>query len=113
MSLGTGPIGQGYAVVGRTVRGRFASSEPAVPAVPATARDRVELGFGAPPLEVLVEVDRAFDRAHELAAQNRELHFTTDRENGRVIVQIRDLDGNILRTIPNEQALEILGGAAL
>ena len=37
---------------------------------------------------------------------NRELHFETDEETGRVIIQVRDLEGNVIRTIPPSDALD-------
>jgi FlaG protein len=64
----------------------------------------------SPPPEVLDEVAAARDRAAELAANNRELHFSTDEESGRVIVQVRDLEGNVIRTIPPSGALAVLAG---
>jgi FlaG protein len=67
----------------------------------------------SPPPEVLDEVARARDRAAELAANNRELHFSTDEESGRVIVQVRDLEGNVIRTIPPSDALMVMSGGPL
>lgn len=67
----------------------------------------------SPPAEVLDEVARARDRAAELAADNRELHFSTDEKSGRVIVQVRDLQGNVIRTIPPSDALMVMAGAPL
>jgi len=67
----------------------------------------------SPPPEVLDEVAAARDRAAELAANNRELHFSTDQETGRVIVQVRDLQGNVIRTIPPSHALHVMSGGAL
>jgi hypothetical protein len=67
----------------------------------------------SPPPEVLDEVARARDVAAELAANNRELHFSTDAETGRVIVQVRDLEGNVIRTIPPSHALQVMSGAPL
>ena len=67
----------------------------------------------SPPAEVLDEVARARDRAAELAANNRELHFTTDQDTGRVIVQVRDLEGNVIRTIPPSHALQVVSGAPI
>jgi FlaG protein len=65
----------------------------------------------SPPAEVLDEIAAARDRAAELAADNRELHFSTDEETGRVIVQVRDLEGNVIRTIPPSEALSVMSGA--
>jgi hypothetical protein len=67
----------------------------------------------SPPPEVLDEVAAARDRAAELAANNRELHFTTDQDTGRVIVQVRDLQGNVIRTIPPSHALNVMAGGVL
>ena len=67
----------------------------------------------SPPPEVLDEVAAARDRAAELAANNRELHFSTDADSGRVIVQVRDLEGNVIRTIPPSHALHAMSGGAL
>jgi FlaG protein len=63
-----------------------------------------------PPPEVLDEVAAARDRAAELATSNRELHFRKDEANGRVIVQVRDLAGNVIRTIPPSEALAVISG---
>ena len=64
----------------------------------------------APPPEVLDEVAAARDRAAELAASNRELHFRKDEATGRVVVQVRDLAGNVIRTIPPSEALAVMSG---
>jgi len=64
----------------------------------------------SPPPEVLDEVAAARDRAAELAAANRELHFSMDEASGRVIVQVRDLEGNVIRTIPPSEALSVMSG---
>ena len=42
-----------------------------------------------------------------------ELHFSKDSETGRVVIQVRDLDGNVLKTIPPSRALDVMSGAAL
>jgi FlaG protein len=67
----------------------------------------------SPPPEVMDEVARARERAAELAANNRELHFSTDEDSGRIIVQVRDLEGNVIRTIPPSHALHVMSGGAL
>ena len=63
-----------------------------------------------PPPDVLEEVAAAERRYDELRAQQRELHFTHDDETNRVVVEVRDLDGNVLRTVPPSKALEIISG---
>jgi hypothetical protein len=75
-------------------------------------RDVATLGIPAsPPAEVLGAVGAAADRADELAAMNRELHFERDPDSGRVIVQVRDLaSGEVIRTIPPSKALDVMSG---
>ncbi len=36
-----------------------------------------------------------------------------DEDSGRVIVQVRDLDGRVIRTIPPSEALDVLSGRPL
>jgi FlaG protein len=77
-------------------------------------RDVATIGVPAsPPPDVMREVEAAGRRAAELAAQHRELHFEKDPTSGRMIVQVRDLEGNVLRTIPPSRALEVMSGAPL
>jgi hypothetical protein len=65
----------------------------------------------SPPAEVLAEVDAAWERTSELAAQNRELHFERDELSGRTIIEVRTLDGEVLRTIPPSKMLDVMSGA--
>ena len=66
-----------------------------------------------PPPDVVVEIHRAAARAQELHSANRELHFEKDPGSGRIVVQVRDLNGNVLRTIPPSKALDVMSGAGL
>jgi hypothetical protein len=66
----------------------------------------------SPPPSVLEDMHVAGRVAAELRAQARELHFEPTA-SGRVIVQVRDLDGNVIRTIPPATALEVAAGAPL
>jgi flagellar protein FlaG len=75
----------------------------------------VDIGIPAvPPEDVRAAVGAAADRADQLAAANRELHFERDQDTGRVIVQVRDLaTGEVIRTIPPSHALDVLSGGPL
>lgn len=81
------------------------SAEPAaavtVDTLPASPPDSV--------LEEMFAASRVADTLHE---QGRELHFETEG-NGRVVVQVRDLDGNVIRTIPAGKALDVAAGSPL
>jgi hypothetical protein len=65
----------------------------------------------SPPPEVREEVLAAQRVVHDLYKRGRELHF--ELTDGRLRIELRDLDGNVLRTIPPFQALEIAGGKAV
>ncbi len=67
----------------------------------------------APTPEAREMVDRAAERVQELVKQNRELHFSRDEQSNRVVIEVRDLDGNVLKTIPPAKALDIMSGADL
>jgi flagellar protein FlaG len=66
-----------------------------------------------PPEAVKAEVDRAAQRVDELKADGHQLHFAFDESAGRVVVQVQDLDGNVLRTIPPSKALQVASGGEL
>jgi uncharacterized FlaG/YvyC family protein len=66
-----------------------------------------------PPQEVLAEMEAASRRYDELRSQQRELHFTHDPQLNRVVVEVRDLEGNVLRTIPPSRALDVIAGGSL
>jgi hypothetical protein len=88
-------------------------------AAPARGGDssRFDTVLGDVPPAPTEEVRRQVDRAAEVVAQlhdaNRELHFQRDEKTGRVVIQVRDLDGNVLKTIPPSRALDVMSGAAL
>ena len=94
---------------------RRAAVDPAASQFSMPREDKAVIGGipAAPPVDALREVDRAAARADELWHDKRELHFEMDDKSGRVIVQVRDLDGRVIRTIPPSEALDILSGRPL
>jgi flagellar protein FlaG len=99
------------------VRPSTAAVEPTNPAVaarePVFGVDASDVIPASPPPEVLAEVDAAWERAAALAAQNRELHFKHDEKSGRTIIEVRTLDGEVLRTIPPSKMLDVMSGGEL
>jgi uncharacterized FlaG/YvyC family protein len=74
--------------------------------------DKVTLDVpSSPPPDARAQVDLAAQIADEMAANNRELHFSKDEDTGRLIIQVRDLTGKVIRTIPPSHALDIMSGA--
>ena len=67
----------------------------------------------APTAEAREMVDKAAERVQELHAQNRELHFSRDETSNRVVIEVRDLEGNVIKTIPPAKVLDIMSGAEL
>jgi hypothetical protein len=67
----------------------------------------------APTDEARALVDQAAERVEQLLASNRQLHFRHDEEANRVVIEVRDLDGNVLKTIPPSKALDVMLGAEL
>lgn len=82
---------------------------------PSGGADRVSLSSGdvpaSPPPEVLEAMDAAGRVARELHEQGRELRFTSGVDGLRI--ELRDLDGNVLRTVPPGELLDIASGAKL
>ena len=76
---------------------------------------RVEDGPALPPLPppcVSGDIERAACRADELARDGWELHFELSAIR-RVVVQVRDAEGRVVRTIRPSEALEVLSGRPL
>ena len=111
-------MGLDVAPIGPSGLGTAPDRAPRAPRV-AAAEDSVTLSHGeipaSPPPEVLEAMDAAGRVARELHEQGRELRFTppAEGEHGRVRVEVRDLDGNVLRTIPPSELLDIATGASL
>jgi hypothetical protein len=62
----------------------------------------------SPPPALREEILTAQRVIGELHARGRELHFEVT--DGRVRIEVRDLDGNVLKEIPPSRALEIAAG---
>jgi uncharacterized FlaG/YvyC family protein len=73
---------------------------------PAAAADQ-------PPAEVRAEIQaaaRCADRLHELG---RQLHFERDETSGEIRIEVRDLDGNVLRRVPPSEVFDFADGKAV
>jgi hypothetical protein len=76
-----------------------------------SVRDAVDIVPMSPPPEALEAVQRASERVTEMIAAKRQLHFYMDDHAQRVVIEVQDLKGNVLRTIPPSTALEVISGA--
>jgi hypothetical protein len=87
-------------------------AEAAAPPAAAAPVDKVTLDVpSSPPPDARAQVELAAQIADEMAANNRELHFSKDEDTGRLVIQVRDLTGKVIRTIPPSHALDIMSGA--
>jgi hypothetical protein len=78
---------------------------------PLGAAATVDALPASPPPEVLDEMLAAQRAVQDLYERGRELHF--EMADGNLRIELRDLDGNVLKTIPPSAALEIAGGKAV
>ena len=107
---------------------QLAPTAYAAPAVPAVSRpqDAAQLTKGveetgtivgdvppAPTPEARELVAKAAEVVEAMHKNNRELHFSRDEESNRVVIQVRDLDGKVLKTIPPSEVLNIMAGGEL
>jgi hypothetical protein len=99
-----------------TVDGAGGAARP-LAAVPEP-RDGADSPFAAhlddaeagPPAEVQAEVRaalRAADRLHEMG---RRLSFGQDERTGALRIEVRDLDGNVLRRVPPAEVFDFASG---
>jgi flagellar protein FlaG len=102
------------------------STPPVSPAAPVERTDKPQAANGkdsdavqvdmipaSPPEELYGQIDAAAKRVDELKAQGRELHFSFDHASKRVQIEVRDLKGNVIRTIPPSKALSVASGEKL
>jgi hypothetical protein len=80
-------------------------------ALAAGGAARVDAIPASPPPEVVNEMLAAQRAISDMRARGRELHF--DMDSGRLRIQVRDLEGNVLKEIPPSRALEIAAGRAV
>ena len=63
-----------------------------------------------PPVSVWEACDAAGRRADELRDEGLELHFAVDEESASVVIELRTLDGEVLRKLPVREAIAIAEG---
>jgi flagellar protein FlaG len=107
MSLDVAPVGpssyRAYGDVSSVQR----QSRPA-----SVGHDTAHFGEipSSPPQEVLDAMDAASRAYQRLRADGRELRFAQDADTGHMTIEVRDLDGNLLRTIPPSRLLDVATG---
>jgi flagellar protein FlaG len=89
--------------------------EPSTPArrrdpVAPTGRSPIEPIPANPPQDLLDDLDTAARVLDDLDEKNVDLKLAVDDKTGRVHVELRDADGQVLRRVPASQALDLLAG---
>jgi uncharacterized FlaG/YvyC family protein len=112
MSFEVPPLSGAHTVPGARSASRT-DKPPATDQAGSTEEVRLDTLPSKPPAELHEEMERAARRADELHAEGRELHFAHDKDTGRVEIQVRDLDGAVLETIPPSKALSVISGDKL
>ena len=64
-----------------------------------------------PPMSVWHEVDAAGRHAEALREDGHEVHFEIDEASGRLVIQLREVGGGVLRELSPADAVAIAGGA--
>jgi flagellar protein FlaG len=67
----------------------------------------------SPPPEVQQAMGVAAQSYDKLQASGRGLHFKVDDATGKLIVEVHDLHGKLMFTVPASKALDIASGGSL
>ncbi len=67
----------------------------------------------APPGEVHDAIGVANQAYHDLQASARELRFRVGEATGALSVEVHDVDGNLLFTVPASTVLDVASGGSL
>ncbi len=97
-----------YRAVAREPVGATAAAGETGRFAPSARVDRADTIPASPPPELREEMLVAQQAFDEMRARGRELHF--EMAEGRVRIEMRDLDGNVLKQIPVTEAFEIASG---
>lgn len=84
------------------------AASPAHAAATPVVPDRFDAIPASPPARLRHEMLAAQRAVDDMRARGRELHF--EMTDGRLRIEMRDLDGNVLREIPPTEALAIASG---
>src|SRR5947209_20291774 len=81
----------------------------------ATASDSVKVDMipSSPPPEVQDAMGVAAQSFDKLQDSGRGLHFRVDDATGKVIVEVHDLHGKLMFTVPASKALDVASGGSL
>jgi uncharacterized protein YlxW (UPF0749 family) len=111
MSFDIGSVGRTPA----TTPSRTARSSAPAPAQAAHATDTVTVDTipASPPPEVHDAIGVANQAYHNLKAAGTELRFRINESTGKLTVEVHDVDGNLMFTVPASTTLDVASGQPL
>jgi hypothetical protein len=111
MSFDIGSVGRTPAPTS-TQRARSSAPAPAQ-ASEAGATVTVDTIPASPPPEVQDAIGVANQAYHNLQANGNELRFKVNEATGKLSVEVHDVHGNLLFTVPASTALDVASGQPL
>lgn len=111
MSFDIGSVGRTPA----TTPSQPARSSAPAPAQAAHATDTVTVDTvpASPPEEVHDAIGVANQAYHNLKAAGSELRFKVNEATGKLSVEVHDVHGNVMFTVPASTVLDVASGASL
>jgi hypothetical protein len=111
MSFDIGSVGRTPA----TAPSQTARSSAPAPAQAAHATDPVTIDMipASPPAEVHDAIGVANQAYHDLKADGSELRFKVDEKTGKLQIEVHDVHGNLLFTVPPSTVLDVASGQPL
>ena len=111
MSFDIGSVGRTPA----TPPSRTARSSAPAPTQAAKATDTVTVDTipAAPPAEVQDAIGVANQAYHNLKADGTELRFKVNEATGKLTVEVHDVHGNLMFTVPASTVLDVASGQPL
>jgi hypothetical protein len=111
MSFDIGSVGRTPA----TAPSQTARSSAPAPAQAAHATDTVTVDTipAAPPEEVHDAIGVANQAYHNLKAEGSEMRFKINEATGKLTVEVHDVHGNLMFTVPASTVLDVAGGQPL
>lgn len=89
------------------------SSAPAPAHAPESDTVTVDTIPASPPPEVQDAIGVANQAYHNLQAQGSELRFKVNEATGKLTVEVHDVHGNLMFTVPASTALDVASGQPL
>ena len=111
MSFDIGSVGRTPA----TAPSQTARSSAPAPTQSAAATDTVTVDTipATPPVEVQNALGVANQAYHNLKAEGSELRFKVNEATGKLTVEVHDVHGNLMFTVPASTVLDVASGQPL